>query len=166
MFEVTFRPAMDADAGAIAHIFLTSFKHFIPSVTLAHSDKDVSQWIPNVLLKTQDVRVAELDGKIVGMMAMKQHDGIGWINQLYLDPSVVRQGIGTQFLSLAKATLGAPIRLYAFQANTNARHFYEHHGFKAIAFGDGSGNEEKSPDVLYEWDGQNTSAGEMETRQL
>jgi hypothetical protein len=28
---------------------------------------------------------------------------------------------------------------------------YESRGFRAIAFGDGAGNEEKCPDVLYEW---------------
>jgi hypothetical protein len=29
--------------------------------------------------------------------------------------------------------------------------FYERHGFMAIEFTDGSGNEEKEPDVLYRW---------------
>ena len=32
-----------------------------------------------------------------------------------------------------------------------ARHFYEARGFEAIAFGDGSHNEERCPDILYEW---------------
>ncbi|MGE3511045.1 MAG: histone acetyltransferase, partial [Vicinamibacterales bacterium] len=31
------------------------------------------------------------------------------------------------------------------------RVFYERHGFVAVAFGDGSGNEERCPDILYEW---------------
>lgn len=60
-------------------------------------------------------------------------------------------GIGTRFLDRARAELRPPIRLYTFQGNQSARHFYEHHGFEAIAFGDGSGNEERCPDVLYEW---------------
>ena len=33
------------------------------------------------------------------------------------------------------------LRLYAFESNEPARDFYEKHGFKAIAFGDGTGNE-------------------------
>ena len=41
------------------------------------------------------------------------------------------------------------MRLYAFQQNEAARRFYERHGFVAIAFGDGSTNEERCPDVLY-----------------
>ncbi len=45
--------------------------------------------------------------------------------------------------------LPRPIRLYCFHANTGARAFYERHGFKAVAFSDGSTNEERCPDVLY-----------------
>jgi hypothetical protein len=43
------------------------------------------------------------------------------------------------------------MRLYAFQRNTRARDFYECRGFVAVEFGDGSGNEEGEPDVLYQW---------------
>jgi hypothetical protein len=34
-----------------------------------------------------------------------------------------------------------------------ARRFYERHGFTAIAFDGGSGNEEGCPDVRYAWEG-------------
>lgn len=54
-------------------------------------------------------------------------------------------------LELARSELPPPIRLYTFQCNQPARIFFERRGFGAIAFGDGSGNEEKCPDILYEW---------------
>ena len=38
-----------------------------------------------------------------------------------------------------------------FQRNAAARAFYEKHGFRAVAFGDGSANMEAEPDALYEW---------------
>jgi ribosomal protein S18 acetylase RimI-like enzyme len=63
----------------------------------------------------------------------------------------VGQGIGKLLLEGALAHLQLPVRLYTFQANTGARRFYERHGFVAIEFSDGQGNEEKCPDVLYEW---------------
>jgi GNAT superfamily N-acetyltransferase len=69
---------------------------------------------------------------------------------LYLHPSVVNQGLGAALLQTALHELPPPIRLYTFQANVAACRFYERHGFQAIAFGDGSGNEEQVPDVLYE----------------
>ena len=73
------------------------------------------------------------------------------IEQLYLHPAWVRPGIGTHLLDLARRELPPPVRLYTFQSNRDACAFYEHHGFVAIAFGDGSGNEERCPDVLYGW---------------
>jgi len=54
-------------------------------------------------------------------------------------------------LERGRRELPPPIRLYTFRDNHAARAFYEHHGFVAIGFGDGSGNEEGCPDVLYEW---------------
>jgi hypothetical protein len=39
-----------------------------------------------------------------------------------------------------------------------ARRFYERHGYIAVAFSDGSGNEERCPDVLYEWVGAGAAA--------
>ena len=47
--------------------------------------------------------------------------------------------------------LPSPIRLYTFQENQRARAFYERRGFNAVKLSDGSGNEEKCPDILYEW---------------
>jgi GNAT superfamily N-acetyltransferase len=85
------------------------------------------------------------------MMADSQSGGIGWIEYLYLRPSAVGRGIGSRLLEQAKSVLGSPIRLYTFQANHGARRFYERHGFHVVAFGDGSDNEERCPDVLYEW---------------
>ena len=103
------------------------------------------------LLPSTETTVALIADEIVGMMALLRTQRHNWIDQLYLLPRAVGHGIGAQLLAHAKATLGAPIRLYTFQANTGARRFYERHGFTAIAFGDGSGNEEHCPDVLYEW---------------
>ena len=53
--------------------------------------------------------------------------------------------------SCRRARALSPLRLelYTFARNEGARRFYEHHGFRAIAFG--QENEEDEPDVLYEW---------------
>jgi GNAT superfamily N-acetyltransferase len=84
------------------------------------------------------------------VLALAVHEGVGWIEQLYLAPAAVGQGLGSRLLALALAELPGPVRLWTFQANTGARRFYERQGFSAIEFGDGSGNEEGCPDVLYE----------------
>jgi GNAT superfamily N-acetyltransferase len=85
------------------------------------------------------------------MMAVSRSEQINWIDHLYLVPAVVGRGLGTRFIGRAKETLGSPIRLYTFQANASARRFYERHGFRVLELTDGAGNEERCPDILYEW---------------
>jgi hypothetical protein len=38
-----------------------------------------------------------------------------------------------------------------FQRNERARTFYERRGCHVVELTDGSGNEEREPDALYEW---------------
>jgi len=94
-----------------------------------------------------------VEGRIVGLMALKRADEVGCVEQLWLRPEAVGQGIGSQLIEQAKAALGAPIRLWTFQQNVGARNFYRRHGFAVVAFTDGAGNEERCPDVLFEWTG-------------
>jgi len=148
---VVIRPATPLDASALADIYLASRKIFLPYAPLAHTDAEVREWIANVLTPSGGVTVAIALDKPIGMMA-RSHDGpLVWIDHLYLHPSVVGQGLGSQLLERAKQESASLIRLYTFQANTAARRFYERHGFRPIAFSDGAGNEERCPDVLYEF---------------
>ncbi len=147
---MSFRPANPTDADAIATLYLTTRKLLLPFAPLAHPDDDVRQWIANHMLVHLRVTVAVIGEEIVGFCATEDDGQFGWIDQLYLSPNHLGQGIGTVLLTDAMRDLRFPVRLYTFQANTNARHFYERHGFVAIHFGDGSGNEERTPDVLYE----------------
>jgi ribosomal protein S18 acetylase RimI-like enzyme len=103
-----------------------------------------------VLLPAGGVTVATVQKEIVGMMALSRRDEADWITHLYLHPKATGHGIGSRLLARALEELGPRIRLYTFQENMPARRFYERHGFQAIAFGDGRGNEERCPDVLYE----------------
>ena len=49
------------------------------------------------------------------------------------------------------ADVGPGLRLWVFERNDRARSFYAHHGFTEVERTDGSGNEEKEPDVLLRW---------------
>ena len=51
----------------------------------------------------------------------------------------------------AKERRPSGFRLWVFQRNVGAREFYEQHGFPLVELTDGSGNEEREPDALYEW---------------
>lgn len=149
--RVELRPATLDDASVVADVYLRSRKELVAFAPLARSDDDVRDYVGGRLIPLGQTTVAVVDGQVVGLMAVSRTDGVGWIEHLYLHPAWVRRGIGTRLLEQARRQLSPPIRLYTFQDNHAARAFYERHGFVAIAYGDGSGNEERCPDVLYEW---------------
>jgi GNAT superfamily N-acetyltransferase len=118
--DVTFRLATGADAEPVADIFLESRKAFLGFAPLAHSDESVRGWIAGHLIPSGGVTVAAASGKVarlVGMMALSREEPVGWIDQLYLRPSVVGNGIGARFIESTKTELGAPTRLYTFQGD-------------------------------------------------
>ena len=148
--EVVLRPAAAGDALRIAEVLLSSRKTFQPYAPPVHTDAEVREWVRDMLMPAGGVTVACVNADIAAMMATSRAADAGWIEQLFVVPGATGQGIGALLLDHALATLPRPVRLYTFQANSGARRFYERRGFRAIAFGDGSGNEEHCPDVLYE----------------
>ena len=145
------RPAVPRDAEALASVYLRSRRELVACAPLAHSDEEIRAWIRGRLIPAGRTTVALVGGEVVGLLAVSSKPDESWIDQLYLLPERIGAGIGTVLLERALAELPPPIRLYTFQANARARRFYEARGFEAIAFGDGSHNEERCPDVLYEW---------------
>ena len=144
------RIATPSDANALTNLYLASRQEYISFAPLIHSDSAVQQWIQDVLIPTSQVWLVEHEGVIIGMMAIAEKQGINWIEQLYVLPKEVGQGVGSFLITKAKA-LQLPLRLHTFQENLNARRFYEKHTCKILEFTDGSGNEEHCPDMLYEW---------------
>ncbi len=120
----------------------------MPYLPVLHTPEEDRAWIANVVLPRQEVWVAETAGCLAGVASMDEND---MLTQLYILPGYQGLGIGSALLDTAKAARPAGFRLYAFQRNARARGFYERRGFVAVAYGDGSGNDEGEPDVLYEW---------------
>jgi len=148
--SVALRAATTEDAPHVAEVLISSRKAFLPYAPSVHADTEVHRWVREVLIPSGGVTVACAGAALVGALATARESNVSWIKQLYITPSHVGQGIGSRLLAHALASVALPVRLYTFQANARARSFYERHGFKAIAFTDGSANEERCPDVLYE----------------
>jgi len=148
--DILLRPATAADAIDVATLLMASRESHLPYAPIAHTAPEVRAWVRDVLLPSGNVTVACEGERIVGVLATAREEGIAWIEQLYLLPGWTGQGLGTRLLAHALSTLPRPVRLYTFQANADARRFYEQHGFEVIPLGDGSGNEERCPDVLFE----------------
>ena len=143
------RRATTADAAEVAEVYLRSRNALASYAPLAHSEAAVRDWIANMLIPSGNVTVAVNDDRIVGMAAHAIVDGVAWLEQLYVCPEFKRQGIGTSLLESVKAQTDGKLQLYTFRMNRDAAAFYEQHGFVAIAYSDGSRNEEGCPDVLY-----------------
>jgi GNAT superfamily N-acetyltransferase len=111
--------------------------------TVHTPDEDLA-FISVTVLPLQRVTVAEAGEGIVGFIAVHGE----WVEQLYIEPAWTGRAIGSRLLEEATGGM-AEVRLHCFQANSGARRFYERHGFKAVKFGDGSGNEERLPDIEY-----------------
>ena len=146
---VRLRRATTDDAADVAEVYLTSRRAaalYIPR--LRHTDDDVREWVASIVLVEREVWVAVIDDRIVAIAVLRDD----FVDLFYVLPGHQRRGVGTRLLAQCKRQRRV-LRLYTFQSNEPARDFYEKDGFRAVAFGDGTGNEEGEPDVLYEWRG-------------
>jgi GNAT superfamily N-acetyltransferase len=139
-----------ADAGeteSLAALWIRSRTGSFPSIPLTvHTDDEVRRWFEEFVLPSCEVWVADSGGEAIALMVLDQE----WIDQLYVDPTATGRGIGGALVEHAKALRPAGLKLWTFQSNFDARRFYEAHGFIALDMTTGN-NEEKAPDVRYEW---------------
>jgi GNAT superfamily N-acetyltransferase len=143
---VRVRPAAVDDTNSIAEVYLASHRglDFLPRL---HTDDDIRRFVREVVVPGHEVWVADDDDRVVGFAALSD-DMLMWI---YVHPDAQRRGAGTALLDKAKERRPSGFRLWTFQRNTGARRFYERYGLHAVETTDGSGNEEREPDVLYAW---------------
>ncbi|MGL4742963.1 MAG: GNAT family N-acetyltransferase [Dermatophilaceae bacterium] len=149
--QVTVRPAGPADVPDLVEAYLSSRRTFLLYAPLVHPDDAVAAWVAGPLLDGGGLFAVCRNGSVVGMLATSDDGAVRWIDHLYLRPGETGRGTGAVALTSALVTLRPPVRLFTFQRNVGARRFYERHGFVPVRFGDGSDNEERCPDVLYEW---------------
>lgn len=150
MIKTVIRPATYADVNPIVDIIIATRGAAMPYAPLAHTEAEIYEWVTAVLIPSGGTIVADHLGSVVGFAAVSHDGNFTWIDQMYLSLSHTGQGIGTRLLREIIRTAHGPVRLFTFQENLQARRFYERHGFKALTFSDGLGNEERCPDVLYE----------------
>ena len=146
---VTIRRGTDSDARAAADLWLRARRSAVGTIPApVHGDDDVRQWFASHVVPDTELWVA-LDGAgaLIGGLVL---DG-DWVDQLYVEPTMTGQGIGTQLMRLAQRRRSQGLRLWTFVSNAGAQRFYERHGFVEIDRTDGRDNEEGAPDILYSW---------------
>jgi putative acetyltransferase len=134
----------DMDTAAAVH--RVSFDRALPWLAGLHAPAEDRAFYRNQVFKSCEAWGAERQSKLVGIIAFRQD----WIDQLYVLPDAQGNGVGSDLLQIAQDAFPL-LNLWTFQRNLRARRFYEANGFVAVRETDGTGNEEKEPDVLYRW---------------
>ncbi|CAG0998527.1 diamine N-acetyltransferase [Burkholderiales bacterium] len=138
------RPSGPEDAAGASGVHAASRVAAMPWLARLHGADEDLAWMRDVVFPSQSVWLACADETIVGIAA---REGT-WLTQLYVAPGWTGCGVGTRLLERI-AGESPVLDLWTFRRNDGARRFYERHGFVAVEFGDGSGNEEREPDVRY-----------------
>ncbi|HXX02510.1 MAG TPA: GNAT family N-acetyltransferase [Candidatus Acidoferrales bacterium] len=149
MSKVTIENGALAQAAECAAVFRTARKHSLPYLPDLHSEDEDVRFLADQVFATDTVLVALNEARhVVAFIAF----GEGWVNHLYVAPGWQGRGVGRELLERAKLQFPS-LQLWTFERNAGALRFYEREGFRVLKHTDGSGNEEKEPDVLLRWEG-------------
>ena len=145
------RRARQEDAAELAVILRSAMREAMPALPELHTPDEDHRFLRDVVLPDEEVWVAEVDGTPAGFLALGSRNGDDFLQHIYVAPHRQRRGLGTELIMRAKERRPNGFRLWVFQGNEGARRFYERHGLRLVELTDGSANEEREPDALYEW---------------
>lgn len=143
----TLRPALMADCGRLAALHVAA-RRGAPMPDCVHDVAGVQRWLEG-RLGADETWVAEQGSRVVGYARFGQD----WLDDLYVDPTAWRAGVGSGLLDLVKARRPEGFSLWVFESNVPARSFYRRHGLVELEHTNGEANEERSPDVRAVWPG-------------
>ncbi|WP_183101077.1 GNAT family N-acetyltransferase [Nocardioides pelophilus] len=149
---LTVRPATPEDLPRVADVFIATRAAAAPAMPPSiHPPHEVHAFYAGLDLDSGDREtwVAEDDRGIVAFTELKG----SWLDDLYVLPEAQGEGIGTTLLDLVKSLRPGGFSLWVFESNAPARAFYARHGLIERELTDGSGNEERAPDIRMEWPG-------------
>ena len=132
------------DVRELIPMWRESFEHGV-GIKDPHPLEAQANYFYNEVLPNNTVRVALDQNRLVAFLASNPES----VSQLHVRVEYFRQGIGTRLLNIAKDESAGSLWLFTFARNSNARRFYEHHGFIAVQHG--YEPTWKLDDVKYQW---------------
>ncbi len=150
MPEVSLRPAAPGDLPDVAAVHLAARAGAVPAMPPGvHPPDDVRAWVSGWDLASQDVWLAEARGAVVGYARATR----SWLDDLYVAPAWQGCGVGSALFDVVTAHRPDGFCLWVFESNRSARDFYARRGCLELERTDGSGNEERAPDIRVAWPG-------------
>ena len=146
MKSFVLRRAAQADMEAVARLQRHVRKTCLPYLPELHTPQQDLMFFKEHVFPASTIWLAEDEDRLIGFAAWKED----WLDHLYVDPAWHGRGIGSALLTAVREGVDE-LNLWTFQANTQARRFYERHGFRLVELTDGSRNEERTPDAHYRW---------------
>ncbi len=148
MSEVTVRKMRPSELDLVAELWWHSFDDSTQWLRpdQKHPLAEALSFFRTVVAKRCELWIAMREEAIVGLLAMHGDE----VDRLYVATEAQKQGIGGTLLDHAKALSPDGLRLVTLQRNTQARLFYERHGFAAFDTGC-SAPPENEPDIWYRW---------------
>jgi ribosomal protein S18 acetylase RimI-like enzyme len=127
MLQRAFRSLDRADVEAISRVHHRACLIAYRFMNWSYSLPEVEAWYSRIFAKwTWTLAALEPDTSMAGFIALTdQH-----VDQLYVDPSRQRSGIGSSLLNQALKISPGRVTLHVFEENKSARAFYERHGFQ------------------------------------
>jgi len=86
----------------------------------------VAGWAAGMTLPDEPI-VAERDGRVVGWAAAERRGDVLWLEDLWVEPAAMGEGVGRELFERAKA-LGVGCARMEWEADPNAVPFYERMG--------------------------------------
>ncbi|MBM1169895.1 GNAT family N-acetyltransferase [Microvirga arabica] len=146
MSSFVLRHASSDDMKAVAQLHRHVRRTCLPYLPELHTPQEDLAFFEGHVFPSSTIRLAENEGRLIGFAVSKQD----WLDHLYVDPTWHGRGVGLALLTAARQD-AQELNLWTFQANLQARRFYESYGFRLVELTDGSGNEERTPDAHYQW---------------
>ena len=147
--EVTVRRAVPEDGPAIAALYTAARVAAVPQMppALHTAEEDVAFFSRRVADDDVTAWLAEADGELLGFALCTPT----FLDGLYVRPAITGQGIGSLLLDVVESTHPGGYELWVFASNAGARRLYQRRGLVEVEHTDGSGNEERAPDVRMAW---------------
>lgn len=146
--QINVRPMRDDETDAVIRLWHETTRDAYPYLPTeqAHTLEDARNFFREQIAPQHDLFAAEAEGALLGYMAIRG----SYIDRMHVHPSVQRRGAGSALIAKARELSPGALELFTHQQNTQARAFYEQHGFRAVKFGI-SPAPESAPDVEYHW---------------